>query len=53
LRRCRLVDLVYLRVSEINGRAYCIDMHSRDGVPDEDYDAAAAEFDDEELADLT
>jgi AhpD family alkylhydroperoxidase len=25
-----LVDLVYLRVSEINGCAYCIDMHSRD-----------------------
>ena len=32
-----LVDLVYLRVSQINGCAYCIDMHSRDllkaGVP--------------------
>jgi AhpD family alkylhydroperoxidase len=26
----RLVDLVYLRVSQINGCAYCIDMHSRD-----------------------
>jgi len=26
----RLVDLVYLRVSLINGCAYCIDMHSRD-----------------------
>jgi AhpD family alkylhydroperoxidase len=25
-----LVDLGYLRVSQINGRAYCIDMHSRD-----------------------
>jgi AhpD family alkylhydroperoxidase len=25
-----LVDLVYLRVSHINGCAYCIDMHSRD-----------------------
>ena len=25
-----LVDLVYLRVSLINGCAYCIDMHSRD-----------------------
>ncbi|MGQ2993860.1 carboxymuconolactone decarboxylase family protein [Variovorax sp.] len=25
-----LVDLVYLRVSQINGCAYCIDMHSRD-----------------------
>jgi len=93
----QLIDLVYLRVSEINGCAYCIDMHSRDllksglaveklvlvpvwreagkvfdqreraafawaetvtrvaetGVPDEDYDAAAAEFDDKELADLT
>jgi AhpD family alkylhydroperoxidase len=25
-----LLDLVYLRVSQINGCAYCIDMHSRD-----------------------
>jgi len=92
-----LVDLVYLRVSQINGCAYCIDMHSRDllkqgvsvdklvlvpvwhdagnvftnreraafawaesvtrvaqtGIPDKDYDAAAAEFNDKELADLT
>ena len=24
-----LVDLVYLRVSQINGCAFCIDMHSR------------------------
>ncbi len=92
-----LVDLVYLRVSQINGCAYCIDMHSRDllkqgvsvdklvlvpvwhdagkvfsnreraafawaesvthvaqsGVPDADYAAAAAEFSDRELADLT
>ena len=92
-----LVDLVYLRVSQINGCAYCIDMHSRDllksglavdklvlvqawreaggvfsprertalawaetvtrvaesGVPDADYAAAAAEFSDKELADLT
>ena len=34
LRKCGLsddlVDLVYLRVSQINGCAYCIDMHSRD-----------------------
>jgi AhpD family alkylhydroperoxidase len=26
----RPVDLVFLRVSQINGCAYCIDMHSRD-----------------------
>jgi|ERR1700743_3773897 AhpD family alkylhydroperoxidase len=26
----QLVDLVYLRVSQINGCAYCVDMHSRD-----------------------
>ncbi len=26
----RLIDLVYLRVSQINGCAYCIEMHSRD-----------------------
>ena len=25
-----LVDLVYLRISQINGCAYCIDMHTRD-----------------------
>lgn len=92
-----LIDLVYLRVSQINGCAFCIDMHSRDllkldvavdklvlvpvwrdagdvfsrrerialawaetvtrvaetGVPDADYEAAAAEFSDKELADLT
>jgi AhpD family alkylhydroperoxidase len=92
-----LVDLVYLRVSQINGCAYCIDMHSRDllkagmsveklvlvpawreggalfddteraalawaetvtrvadtGVPDADYEAAAAVFDSKQLADLT
>lgn len=92
-----LIDLVYLRVSQINGCAFCIDMHSRDllkaglsvdklvlvpvwhdagnvfnareqaalawaetvtrvsetGVPDSDYETAAAEFNDKELADLT
>jgi AhpD family alkylhydroperoxidase len=92
-----LVDLIYLRVSQINGCAYCIDMHSRDlleegmpiekfvlvpawreggalfddteraalawaetvtrvaeaGVPDAEYKAAAAIFDDKQLADLT
>jgi AhpD family alkylhydroperoxidase len=92
-----LVDIVYLRVSQINGCAYCIDMHSRDllkagiavdklvlvpvwrdagdlfsvrervalawaetvtrvaqtGVPDADYQVAAAEFSEKELADLT
>ncbi|MFM0391975.1 carboxymuconolactone decarboxylase family protein [Paraburkholderia phytofirmans] len=92
-----LVDLVYLRVSQINGCAYCIDMPTRDllkfgvtvdklvlvpvwrdsgevfstrervalawaetvtrvaetHVPDADYEAAAAEFSDKELADLT
>jgi AhpD family alkylhydroperoxidase len=92
-----LINLVYLRVSQLNGCAYCIDMHSRDllesglkvdklvlvpvwreagelfsrrervalawaetvtrvaatGVPDADYEAAAAEFSDKELADLT
>jgi AhpD family alkylhydroperoxidase len=34
LRECglapELIDLVYLRVSQINGCAYCIDKHSRD-----------------------
>lgn len=32
-----LIDLVYLRVSQINGCGYCVDLHSRDaataGVP--------------------
>jgi len=93
----RLIDLVYLRISQINGCAYCIDMHSRDllkaglpvdhlvlvgvwpeageifdknekaalawaeavtrlgerGVPDSAFDAAAAAFDQKQLADLT
>jgi AhpD family alkylhydroperoxidase len=101
LRKCglspELIDLVYLRVSQINGCAYCIDMHSRDllklgvaveklvlvpvwrevgelftvreraalawvetvtrvadtHVPDAEYEAAAGEFSDKELADLT
>ena len=92
-----LVDLVYLRVLQINGCAYCIDMHSRDllkdgvtveklvlvpawresgalfdeteraalawaetvtrvaetRVPDAEYEAAAAVFDQKQLADLT
>ncbi|SEN16082.1 alkylhydroperoxidase AhpD family core domain-containing protein [Luteibacter sp. UNCMF331Sha3.1] len=92
-----LVDLVYLRVSQINNCAYCIDMHSQDlvkhgvpfekliltpawreagdvftareqaalawaeslanvaqtGVPDEDYAAASAEFNEKELSDLS
>jgi AhpD family alkylhydroperoxidase len=34
IRKCGLpkdlVDLVYLRVSQINGCAFCIDMHTRD-----------------------
>ena len=92
-----LVDLVCLRASQINGCAYCIDMHSRDllqegvpveklvlvpawreagalfdateraalawaetvtrvaetGVPDAEYEAAAAVFEPTQLADLT
>jgi AhpD family alkylhydroperoxidase len=92
-----LVNLVYLRVSQINGCAYCVDMHSRDllkegmsveklvlvqawreagalfddteraalawaetvtrvaetGVPDAEYEAAAAVFEPKQLADLT
>jgi AhpD family alkylhydroperoxidase len=101
LQKCglakELINLVYLRVSQINGCAFCIDMHTRDleklGVseeklillqvwhdagtlysarekaaiawaevvtdvaathaPDDAYQAAAAEFNDKELADLT
>lgn len=92
-----LVELVYLRVSQINNCAYCLDMHTRDlqkkgvkieklallqawaeagnlfddreraalawaesvtrvsstGVPDGDYQAARAVFDEKELVDLT
>jgi len=92
-----LIDLVFLRTSQINGCAYCIAMHSRDllkagfsvdklllvatwheaaylfdereqaalawaetvtnvattHVPDPDYAAAAAVFDEKDLADLT
>lgn len=92
-----LVNLVYLRVSQINNCAYCLDMHTRDlikqqvsvekiallqawpeagdlfdereraalawaesvtrvaqtGVPQADYDAARAVFDERELVDLT
>lgn len=92
-----LVELVYLRISQINGCAYCVDMHSRElvkggmkvdkilltpawresgnvfdgteraalgwaetvtliaerGVPEEAYAAAAAAFEEKQLADLT
>ena len=57
-----LIDLVYLRVSQINGCAYCIDLHSRDllraGVPVEKlllasaWDEAGALFGDQEKAAL-
>jgi AhpD family alkylhydroperoxidase len=93
----QLIDLVYLRVSQINGCAFCLDSHSRDllktglaveklvlvpawreagslfdrreqaalawaetvtrvaetEVPDADFQAAAAVFDEKELTDLT
>ena len=59
----RLVDLVYLRVSQINGCAYCIDMHSRDllkaGLPLNHlllvpvWREAGAAFDDQEKAALS
>ncbi len=92
-----LINLVYLRVSQINGCSYCISIHSRDLIkeevpiqkllllqvwrevvalfsdkeraalqwaetlarvadthaPDADYQAARAQFNDKELADLT
>jgi AhpD family alkylhydroperoxidase len=92
-----LVDLVFLRVSQINGCTFCIDMHSREllkegitveklvlvpawreggalfddteraalawaetvtrvaetGVPDAEYETAAAVFDRKQLTDLT
>ena len=58
----RLVDLVFLRVSQINGCAYCIAMHSRDllnaGLPVEHlilvpvWSEAGDIFDDRERAAL-
>jgi len=92
-----LITLVYLRISQINNCAYCLDMHTRDllkggekterlallqawaeagdlfdareraalawaetvtrvaetGVPDQDYKAARAVFEERELVDLT
>jgi AhpD family alkylhydroperoxidase len=58
----RLIDLVYLRVSQINGCAYCIDSHSRDllkaGLPVEHlvlvaaWREAGAIFDEQEKAAL-
>jgi AhpD family alkylhydroperoxidase len=92
-----LVELVYLRISQINNCAYCLDMHTRDlvkkgvkveklalvqawreagplfdvreraalawaesvtrvaetGVPDTDYEAVRAVFDERETVDLT
>ena len=58
----RLIDLVYLRVSQINGCAYCIDSHSRDllkaGLPVEHlvlvpaWPEAGAIFDEQEKAAL-
>jgi AhpD family alkylhydroperoxidase len=57
-----LLNLVYLRVSQINGCAYCIDMHSRDllkaGLPVEHlvlvaaWPEAGSIFDDQERAAL-
>ena len=58
----QLVDLVFLRVSQINGCAYCIDMHSRDllkaGLPVEHlvliaaWPEAGSIFDEQERAAL-
>src|SRR3569623_1247431 len=58
-----LVDLVYLRVSQINGCAYCIDMHGREladqGISREKlmlvpvWREAGALFEPKALADLT
>ena len=92
-----LVELVYLRISQINNCAYCLDMHTRDlvgkgvkvekiallqawreagelfsdreraalawaetvtlladtGVPEDEYDAVRALFEEKELVDLT
>ena len=59
----RLIDLVFLRVSQINGCAYCIDAHSRDllkaGLPVEHlvlvpaWHEAGSIFDEQEKAALS
>ncbi len=55
----RLLELVKMRTSQLNGCAYCIDMHTKDAraadghVPDEVYAAARDHFSEEELVDLT
>ena len=59
----RLIDLVFLRVSQINGCAYCIDSHSRDllkaGLPVEHlvlvaaWPEAGGIFDEQERAALS
>ncbi|MBB5360021.1 AhpD family alkylhydroperoxidase [Rhodanobacter sp. ANJX3] len=56
-----LVELVYLRISQINGCAYCLEMHTKSlraaGVPDAKLDAlagwhASSHFDERERAAL-
>jgi len=62
----RLRELVRVRASQLNGCAYCIDMHTKDAraigeavtlladthVPPADYQAVAAEFSPDEIAAL-
>ncbi|MBU9294634.1 carboxymuconolactone decarboxylase family protein [Burkholderia multivorans] len=58
-----LVDLVYLRVSQINNCAYCLDMHTRDLIERgasieklalvQAWAEAGSLFDEREIVDLT
>ena len=59
-----LVNLIDFRASQINGCAYCLDMHSKDlraavtlitdgHVPDEVYERVRQQFNEKELANLT
>ncbi|MFK3910230.1 carboxymuconolactone decarboxylase family protein [Pseudomonas monteilii] len=58
----RMIELIYLRVSQLNGCAFCLEMHAaalrKDGLPDATLDSLAgwrlsAHFDARERAALT
>ena len=67
--RKSLIELVKMRASQINGCAYCLDVHAKDArragetealtgistthAPDTDYQALRAHFSDKQIVDLT
>ena len=48
-----LLLLVKMRASQINGCAYCLDMHSETHAPDDVFEELRAHFSEREIADLT